>query len=190
MSIEFEPLERRRWVRRAAWGAFAATVPSAVWRVLMIVGLMPGAADLRRYELADDPALGYAYVFGLSVVQLVAGFLTVGLVRAWGERLLGRRVPVIPVVVAAVLGGLAVVWLFDVSLVGGLLAGQRPDSGLVSGWALALLVACYLPIFLWGPLELLATYGYWQRRRAARPPHDARRAEDWSDGPDADARRR
>ncbi len=25
-----------------------ATVPSAMWRVLMIVGLMPGTADLRR----------------------------------------------------------------------------------------------------------------------------------------------
>lgn len=79
-----EPPERRRWVGWAAWGAFAATVPSAVWRVLMIVGLMPGTADLRRYELADDPAVGYAYVFGLSLVQLAAGFLTLGLVRPWG----------------------------------------------------------------------------------------------------------
>ncbi|MCB1258042.1 MAG: hypothetical protein KDB26_13095 [Microthrixaceae bacterium] len=98
--------------------------------------------------------------------------------------------PVTPVVVAAVLGGLAVVWIFDVSLVGALLAGQRPDAGLVSGWALGLLVACYLPIFLWGPLELLATYGYWQHRRAERPPHEARLAEDRSNGVDASARRR
>jgi len=62
-----------------------------------------------------------------------------------------------------------VVWLFNVSMVGGLVAGQRPDAGLVSGAPLAVLVACYAPILLWGPLELLATVGYWLRRRRPTP---------------------
>ncbi|UZJ23645.1 hypothetical protein RHODO2019_10500 [Rhodococcus antarcticus] len=155
-----------------AWGTFVVTVPSAVWRVLMIVGLMPGTTDLRQFELAGDAAFAYGYVVTLSVVQLTAGFLTVGLVRPWGERLLGRRVPLAPVLVVATLGGLAVVWLFDISMVGALLSGQRPDAGLVSGLPLAVMVTCYAPILLWGPLELAATAGYGLRRRPRRrPPH-------------------
>lgn len=163
-------LEPARWVVWAAWGAFLSTVPSALWRVLMIIGLMPGTAELRAYELAGDAVLGYTYVFGLSIVQLTAGFLTVGLVRPWGEQFLGRRVPVVPVLLVATLGGLAVVWLFDVSLVGALVAGDRPDAGLVSGLPFAVLVGAYLPILLWGPLELLATLGYALRRLTPRPP--------------------
>jgi len=93
----------------------------------------------------------------------------VGLIRPWGEQIFGRRVPLMPVLLVATLGGLAVVWLFNVSMVGGLVAGQRPDAGLVSGAPLAVLVACYAPILLWGPLELLATVGYWLRRRRPTP---------------------
>lgn len=154
----------------AAWGAFLATVPSAVWRVLMIVGLMPGTQELRQVEIADEGVLAYGYVFALSFVQLTTGFLALGLVRPWGERFLGRDIPRTPVVIVATLGGLAVVWLFNISMVSALLAGQRPDAGLVSGVPLAVMLACYAPILLWGPLELLATVGYWLRRRQpARP---------------------
>ena len=151
----------------AAWGAFISTVPSAVWRLLMIVGLMPATQELRRFELAGDAFLGYVYVyvFALSIVQLTSGFLAVGLIRPWGEQIFGRRVPLMPVLLVATLGGLAVVWLFNVSIVGALVAGQRPDAGLVSGAPLGVLVACYAPILLWGPLELLAAVGYWLRRR-------------------------
>ena len=159
----------QRWALVAAWAAFWVTVPSAVWRILMIVGLMPGTGDLRQFELADNAALAYAYVFGLSIVQVAAGFLTVGLVRPWGERFRGRRVPVVLVLIIAALGGLAVVWLFDVSLLSAIAAGQRPDDGRVSGLPLTVMVACYVPVFLWGPLELVATVGYWLRRRRTAP---------------------
>lgn len=162
-------LKPQKWAVVAAWGAFATTVPSALWRVLMILGLMPGTTAVRQFELAGDAPLAYGYVFALSIVQLTAGFLAVGLVRPWGERLLGRRVPLTPVLVVAVLGGLAVVWLFDISMASALLAGQRPDAGLVSGMPLAVMVACYAPVVLWGPLELIATVGYWLRRRQPKP---------------------
>ncbi len=165
MPTRIRALKPARWAVLVAWSAFFATVPSAVWRVLMIVGLMPGTADLRQFELAGDASLAYAYVFTLSIVQLTAGFLTVGLVRPWGERFLGRRVPLVPVCIVATLGGLAVVWLFNISMVGQLLAGARPDAGLLSGLPLAVMVACYTPILLWGPLELLAVVGYGLRRR-------------------------
>lgn len=124
----------------------------------------------RGQERGCDPTLGYAYVFGLSIVQLGCGFLTIGLIRPWGERLFGRRVPLWPVVVLAALGGLAVTWLFSISLPLALAQGRRPDNGLVQGWPFALMFACYLPIFLWGPLELASVVGYARRRLADRRP--------------------
>src|SRR5699024_11950041 len=48
----------------AAWGAFASTVPSAIWRVLMIMGLLPGTSDLRAAHAEDQ-----VYVWCLSLVQ-------------------------------------------------------------------------------------------------------------------------
>lgn len=142
----------------------------------MILGLMPGTAELRAFELAGNPALGYAYVFGLSIVQVIAGYLTLGLIRPWGERLFGRRVPVALAVIPGLLGGIAVVYLFDIAMLGALLHGQRPDNGLVTGTPFAIMLAAYIPIFVWGPLELAAVLGYWWRRtrgahtRAAHPP--------------------
>jgi hypothetical protein len=175
MTTRTHPLEPARWVVVAAWGALLSTVPSAVWRVLMIVGLMPGTGELRRYELVGNATTGYVYVVALSIVQLAAAFLTIGLVRPWGERLLGRRVALAPVLIVATLGGLAVVWLFDVSLVRELVTGNRPDGGRVSGAALWVMMACYAPIFLWGPLELVATVGYGLRRRSrSLPSHHGR----------------
>ena len=156
----------QRWAVIAAWGAFLATVPSALWRILMILGLLPGTEQLRQFELGGDPAPNYVYVYVLSVVQLSAGFLTIGLVRPWGERLLGRRVLLAPVLVVATLGGLAVTWLFTITMTTQVLAGHRPDNALVSGIPLAVMVACYAPMLLWGPLELVATAGYWKRRAA------------------------
>lgn len=169
MPTRTNPLKHPRWVVLCAWGAFLATIPSAVWRVAMIVGLVPGTADLREFELAGNPALGYGYVVALSVVQLTAGWMAVGLVRPWGERFAGRRVPVWPVVAAGVLGGLAVCYLFDVAMLTALLSGRRPDAGLVRGGPLAVMVACYVPIFFWGPLVLAATAGYARRRLAPAP---------------------
>ena len=134
----------------------------------MILGLLPGTEQLREFELAGDPASGYVYVFALSGVQLIAGFLAIGLVRPWGERFLGRRVHLAPVLVVATLGGLAVTWLFTIWMTTQVLAGRRPDNGLVSGIPLSIMVACYAPMLLWGPLELLATAGYWKRRAAYR----------------------
>lgn len=157
-----------RWLVRCAWAAFLVTVPSALWRVLMIVGLVPGTAAMRAFELGGAPLVGYAYVVGLSVVQLSTAFLVVGLVRPWGERFRGRWVPALPVVALGALGGGAVTAIFDVAMVTALVQGHRPDGGYVHDGALAVMVACYLPIFLWGPLTLAATAGYARRRLGRR----------------------
>src|SRR5699024_9804468 len=148
-----------RWAQIAAWAAFACTVPSAIWRVLMIEGMLPGTLTLRQAHAGD-----HFYVWALSVVQLGAGFLAVGLVRPWGERLRGVTVPRWIPIVFGTLGGCAVTYLFTVSMALGLARGDRPDQGLVHGGALLVMVLCYAPIFLWGPLELAAVGAYAVRR--------------------------
>ncbi len=150
-----------------AYGAFAAVIPSALWRVLMIVGLLPGTAELRDFELAGNPALGYAYVFGISLVQLATGYLAVGLVRPWGITLFGRRVPPTLPLALGTAGGLAVTWIFNISMVSAIAQGSRPDAGHVAGWPLVIMVWCYLPILLWGPLVIASSWGHWYHRRTA-----------------------
>lgn len=159
-----EDMERapQTWARNVAYGAFAVTIPSALWRVLMVAGALPGTEALRTDHLRD--AGGPGYVFALSAVQLVAGALSLGLVQPWGERIAGGRLPTWLVAAVATMGALAVTALFTIELPWALLHGQRPDNGLVQGAALVLMAACYAPIALWGPLLLAATWGYVRRR--------------------------
>lgn len=158
MTTRMDP-PPQRWAVVAAWGALLSAVPSALWRLLMIAGLMPGTADLRALH-ADE----VGYVVGLSVAQLVAGVLVVGLVRPWGERLLGVPVPRWFPVVMGALGALAMTWLFTIDLPSKLLSGVRPDQDTVHGVHLAVMIAAYVPIFAFGPLALVAVVGYALRR--------------------------
>ncbi|NHN54812.1 hypothetical protein G9U51_03315 [Calidifontibacter sp. DB0510] len=124
---------------------------------------MPGT-DALRVSLAGE----HTYVWTLSALQLTTGFLTIGLVRPWGEQIRGIRVPrALPIGVGTA-GGLAVTYLFTIDLVWKLAHGQRPDEGLVQGGALVVLLACYAPIVLWGPLELVSVAGYALRTRRRR----------------------
>lgn len=166
MAVDHD-VDRPSWVRLCAWVAFLSVVPSAVWRVLMILGLIPGSASLRAFELEGNPALGYSYVIGLSVVQLLFGFLSLGLIRRWGERIGGWSIPRWLPLVLGVLGGLAVIWIFNISMVSAIAMGQRPDAGHMSGWPFVVLIWCYLPILLWGPAVIAAAIGYWRARGGA-----------------------
>lgn len=147
------------WAQVAAWGTLACALPSAAWRLLMLAGLMPGTERLRLLHEHES-----GYVIGLSVAQVVAAVLVVGLVRPWGERVLG--VPInrwVPVVLGTA-GGLAMTWLFTINLFAGVLAGGRPDQGTVHGAALVVMLVVYAPMVLFGPLTLAAVTGYARRR--------------------------
>ena len=76
----------------------------------------------------------------------------------------GARPPTLFVVTVATLGALAVTYLFDVAMLGAIIAGDRPDGGLVQGPHLMIMGACYAPIMLWGVFVLATTAGYWRRR--------------------------
>jgi len=150
----------QRWAVIVAWAAFLCTLPSAVWRLLMLNGVLPGTADLQRLHAGEE-----GYVWGLSIVQVLTGVLALGLVQGWGERVGGIRINRWVPVVLGTLGGLAVTWLFTISMTTQILTGHRPDQYTVHDGPLALMMACYLPILLWGPLLLAAVAGYWRRRR-------------------------
>ncbi|GAB3624062.1 hypothetical protein GCM10027418_21460 [Mariniluteicoccus endophyticus] len=164
----------QRWARAAAYAAFAATLPSAVWRLLMVAGLIPGAEALRQETLhptdgsATSGATAVAYVVALSVVQVVTGFLAVGLVRPWGERLAGVRIPRWFPVLAGGLGAAAVTYLFTWNLTHQIVAGVH-DRIPLGAFAKATELACYVPILAWGPLLAVAVVGY-ALRTARRGP--------------------
>ena len=168
MTSEDAVPKRPGWLVLFTWGAFLCTVPSAVWRVAMIMGWLPGTSELRDRELEQGTISGYLYVYALSIVQLGFGFLTVGLVRPWGERIRGWRIPRIIPTLLGLLGGLAATWIFNIAMVSAIAFGLRPDGGAMSGWPLVIMVWCYLPLLLWGPLAVLSACGYWWVRRPPR----------------------
>lgn len=178
MTSEDAVPERPGWLILSAWCAFLCTVPSAVWRVAMIMGWLPGTSELRDRELGQGTISGYLYVYALSIVQLGFGFLTVGLVRPWGERIRSWRIPRIIPTLLGLLGGLAATWIFNIAMVSAIAFGLRPDGGTLSGWPLVIMVWCYLPLLLWGPLAMLSACGYWRARRPPRSvPSRAARAK-------------
>jgi len=155
------------WAVAAAYVAVLSVVPSAIWRTAVGLGAPLGWSDdqLRAQQI---PGWGTAYVIGLSVVSIAAAALTLGLVHRWGEVVPpavpfvgGRRVPVLVGVVPAVVGASVVVVLCVQSVASwDRVSGFADDPD--SGWA-RLMIACYLPALLWGPLLLAVTWAYWRR---------------------------
>lgn len=163
------PVPRR--VARAAHLIPLTVLPSGIWRLVLGCGVTLGFS--RAYLEADDmPGWGTLSVVFLTVLTEALALLSLGLVRPWGEvvprwvpRLGGRRIPPAVVVVPAAVGGvlLTVLWVWAVA---GLFTGRLDGFIGGIGWR-ALMVACYLPALLWGPLLLWVTRAYYQRRRAA-----------------------
>ncbi|MFG3407192.1 hypothetical protein [Streptomyces sp. NPDC048142] len=159
-----------RWAVRAAHVAAWSTVPSGVWRVALVLGVMEREEFLAAFP-DNSPLIGLAYVLLIGAVAEAASYLTLGLVRPWGETV-PRWIPLLggrPVnrrlaVLAASLGALTVTVLWWVLFFGGLLTAPSPDPGISAGEAL--FVAAYAPLLLWGPLLAAVTWSYHQRHRA------------------------
>ncbi|GAA2808117.1 hypothetical protein RMN57_02960 [Kitasatospora sp. CM 4170] len=168
-----------RWVRIAAFAIPFTVLPSSAWRIATCTFHAP----LDGGGVQESGNLGWLpielYVVLLSVVSEVLAFAAVGLIAPWGEvfprwipGLRGRRVPVAAAVVPAGLGAavLTVVPLYSaVMLAGGrTLTGQPLDAGIplaTHDWRTVVLVVCYAPLLLWGPMLAAVTVGYWRRRR-------------------------
>lgn len=106
------------WASTAAHAAALTPVSSALWRLLLVVGL-PAGYTAQGLEGMGVDGWGRLGVLALSVVSEFAALLTLGLVRPWGEVLPrwlpfigGRRVRAAPVVVAATLGAVVLMILW------------------------------------------------------------------------------
>lgn len=161
-----------RWARRAAGLAVLTTIPSALWRIAMSIGVPVGVNAEYRAEHYAFPSWGSARVFGLSFLLVGLAALTLGLVQPWGEvaprwmpLIGGRRVrpqaAVVPAAIGAVL--LTLLWISVLSNFGAI----AEEFGL-TGPAKAVVLACYAPLLAWGPLLGAVTASYRRRRRGGR----------------------
>ncbi|MFG3157017.1 hypothetical protein ACGF7W_33805 [Streptomyces sp. NPDC048219] len=153
------------WARRAAAAVLWTSMPSALWRFAVVLGVPLGLAD-SEYDAMLIPGWGYLIVPLLSVFQEALAFLTLGLVRPWGEvwprwvpRLRGRRIPVLAAAVPAALGALACT-VYGVLLVWTTLHADMA----ITPWGEWVMTVCYVPIVAWGPLLAVVTTHYYRRR--------------------------
>ena len=162
-----EPTVAPRWARRAATLAALTTVPSGIWRISMALGLPVGVDEQYRQEHYGFPGWGTVYVFALTLVLVSLALLTLGLVRPWGEvtprwvpYVGGRRVPPLAAVIPAAAGALALtqLWVSAFSNLDDIFAVYG-----LEGTARVVVLACYAPLLLWGPLLGVVTVSYARR---------------------------
>ncbi|MDN5855989.1 MAG: hypothetical protein L0K86_24745 [Actinomycetia bacterium] len=157
-----------RWAVVAAHAAALTPVLSFLWRLPLMVGVPMGMDDAFMDDMMSHPLWARAaYLIGLGVLAEGLAFLTLGLVRPWGEivprwvpALRGRAIPAWAVVTIATSGGLFATLMFTV-------AGPFAWPGNfthVDAWVV-LQTLCYVPLVAWGPLVLAVTWAYWRRRR-------------------------
>lgn len=149
------------------------TLPSGLWRVAFVVGLPVTAAG----GLAMLTTMERIQLVGLSLFVEMLALLALGLVQRWGEVvpgwvpvLRGRAVPRLVATVPAMLGALALTYMWTLAAVR--FADQVGDGSLdwmwPETWQKTLLVVCYLPLVAWGPLLAVLTVCY-HRRRGRQP---------------------
>ncbi|WP_246492263.1 hypothetical protein [Actinomadura alba] len=122
---------------------------------------------------SQDPQNGpwfmLPYVIALTAVAEALAFLSMGLVRPWGEVwprwvpfLRGRPVRPPAAIIPAALGSVVLTLLWTP-----LLFGFRTDADpeLPHGAKAVILFLCYLPLVAWGPLLAAVTVAYAVRRR-------------------------
>ena len=156
-----------RWAVIAAHVAALAPALASLWRLPLMFGISMGMDDAFMEEMMSTPfAARAAYLIGLGALAECLAFLTIGLVRPWGEivprwvpGLRGRTLPAWLVIMIATLGGLAATVLFTAMA----FAWSGNFIGF-DGWGV-LMTVCYAPLLVWGPLVLAVTWAYWRRRR-------------------------
>lgn len=165
------PRPAPRWAQRAATLTFLITLPSALWRICMALGLPVGVDPEYQRQWYRFPGRGTAYVFGLTLLLAGLGLLTQGLVRRWGEiapawipAIGGARVPRMAAIVPASAGAVALtlLWAVAISNIDVIFA----EYGIEGGWRIVVII-CYLPLLLWGPLLAAVTASYARRTRPA-----------------------
>ncbi|MET8703966.1 hypothetical protein ABZW10_34705 [Kitasatospora sp. NPDC004723] len=169
------PAGTPRWAERAALATAWTTVPSGLWRLALGVGIPVGfSGELAAAFDPYVPGWGTVYVLALSGLAELLAFLTLGLVRPWGE-VLPRRIPLIggravrpwAAIVPAALGSTALTAMGMSALFGGW-ASAMNGPGAPRGLAGVIMTLCYLPLVAWGPLLAAVTFAYARRTLGRR----------------------
>lgn len=158
-----------RWARVAAHAAALTPLPSALWRLSLVLGFSGGFTQQGLTNL-DPTGSGLVALVVLSLLSEAAALLTLGLVQPWGDvvphwvpRFGGRPVRARAVVVAASAGAVALILLWTQLLFWW--STPHPDmtatGANVVGWL-------YLPLVAWGPLLAAVTVSYARRHRRPR----------------------
>ncbi|MGW3042605.1 hypothetical protein ACWC9T_21775 [Kitasatospora sp. NPDC001159] len=165
-----------RWAQLAAKAAALSTVPSGVWRIVFGFGVPVGFTGATAAAYGEhQPGWGTVYCVVLSALTEALAFLTVGLVRPWGQvaprwipLIGGRRVRPLAAVIPALIGSAILTKMGMLSLFGGWARNlAEPDSP--RGFAALVMTLAYLPLVIWGPLLGAVTIDYarrtlWRRR--------------------------
>ncbi|WP_406202280.1 hypothetical protein OH807_23720 [Kitasatospora sp. NBC_01560] len=164
-----------RWAELAAKAAVWTTVPSGLWRIAFGLGIPVGfSGEFAETAARHNPGWGTVYVLVLSALAETLAFLTVGLVRPWGEvvprwipLIGGRAVHPLAAIVPAALGSAILTALGTAALFGGWSSSMSlPESP--HGMAGLVMTLCYLPLVAWGPLVALVTVVYARRTLGRR----------------------
>ncbi|WP_406091845.1 hypothetical protein [Kitasatospora purpeofusca] len=164
-----------RWAELAARATVWTTVPSGLWRLALGVGIPVGfSGELASVFENNTPGWGTAYLVTLSGLAEFLAFLTVGLVRPWGEvvpswipLIGGRAVRPLTAIVPAAIGSAVLTYIGTSSLFGGW-ADQLSDPEAPQGLAGVVMTLCYLPLVAWGPLVAAVTFAYARRTLGRR----------------------
>jgi hypothetical protein len=155
-----------RWADWAAQATMWCALPSGIWRILFALGLPAGFTGSQ--DPANGPWFVLPYVIALTALSETLAFLSLGLVRPWGEVwprwvpvLRGRRIRPLAAIVPAALGSVALMCLWTPLAFG----FSDSDPEMPHGAKAAILYACYLPLVAWGPLLAAVTAAYAVRRR-------------------------
>ncbi|MER6359544.1 hypothetical protein [Kitasatospora sp. NPDC001527] len=172
---EVRPAGTPRWAELAARATVWTTVPSGLWRLALGLGVPVGfSGELAEAFDHNTPGWGTAYLVALSGLAELLAFLTLGLVRPWGEVvprwipfLGGRAVRPLAAIVPAALGSAVLTLLGLTSLFGGWTEElSNPDAP--QGSAGVIMTLCYLPMIAWGPLVAAVTVAYARRTLGRR----------------------
>lgn len=168
-----------KWANRAAHATVLVVLPSGLWRIAMGLQIPVGFTEKGLREEFAIPGWGVPYVFGLSLVAEALAFLTLGLVRPWGESwprwipvLGGRPIPPLAAIVPAAAGSVALMLFTVTGAFGWSEAGatMAPGSWESSLFHEVLMLVCYAPLLLWGPLLAAVTVHYARRRLSGKRP--------------------
>jgi hypothetical protein len=153
-----------RWADWAAQATMWCVLPSGIWRILFGLGLPAGFTGS---QAPDETSYMLPYVIALTVTTEALAFLSMGLVRRWGEIwprwvpfLRGGRIPPLVAIVPAALGSVALTYMWTQAAIN----MTAPDPEFPHGAKAAILIVCYAPLLAWGPLLAAVTVAYAVRR--------------------------